>query len=76
MPLDVAMEHPNPRVVSDEPQGDRASLQDRDGVSADKVGLAFYHWMVEHRVVATVIPGAVHNLEVVSMLVAFRNATG
>jgi hypothetical protein len=66
------MQHPSPRVISNEPQGSRAFCHDGDSVSADGISLALYQRGVEFSVVARILRGPVHNLEMVSVLVAFE----
>jgi len=70
MPVDVAVEKPSTRIISDETQGGRLHRQQLDGVTANWVRLSLPQRRVELGITGSVVLATVDNLELVAVDVA------
>ena len=70
MPVDVAVEKPGTRIISDKPQSGGLHRQQLDCVTADWVRLSLLQRGVELGIVGSVVLATVDDLELVAVDVA------
>ena len=70
MPVDMTVEKPGARIVSNESQGGRVHRQHLDCVTSDWIHLSLLQGRIDSRVIRSVVVSAVDDLELVAVKMA------